>query len=90
MTYTFKVLTAFDGLEVGQIIEIDLKITEYDRFKAAHPELERYFDEPPAFKFAETLHPPGQVMERLDHIRNHYPGAKDMFNGTKWRPSREW
>jgi hypothetical protein len=93
MTYVFKVVKSFDGLEVGEIIEVDLRITEYDRFKAAHPELERYIDVPPGFEMinqAAKEGPDGRFMERMDHIRHHYPGAKGMFDQARWRPKREF
>lgn len=93
MTYTFKVIKAFDGLEVGEIVEVNLGITEYDRFKEAHPELERYFDEAPAFQFVDMIGkrgPDGRVLDRLDHIRRTYPGAKNMLDNARWKPKSEF
>lgn len=102
MTYTFRVINADNPMKdhedegarwkVGDIVSVDLRITEYDEFREETKSyLERYFDTPPAFKFEDSIKaPPGKFMERMDYIRHHYPGAKDMFNGTKWRPAREW
>jgi len=42
MEYTFKVK------KTGKIVSHDIKISEYDDFKKAHPELERYHDTPPS------------------------------------------
>lgn len=101
-TYTFKVISEDNPMKdnedegarwhVGDIVSVDLNVSEYDDFKKrCEAFLERYFDTPPAFKFGDTVKAPdGRFMERMDHIRHHYPGAKDMFNGTKYRPAREW
>lgn len=102
MTYTFKVISEDNPMKdqedvgcrwhVGDIVEIELRISEYDAFKeetAAY--LERYMEEAPAFKFGDVIKSPdGRFMERMDKIRHNYPGAKNMFDGTKWRPKREW
>ena len=93
MTYHFKCIKAFDDLNEGDIIEMDLKVSEYDRFKEAHPELERYFDEAPAFHFVDMVGkrgPDGRVLDRLDSIRRNYPGAKNMFENARWTPRRQW
>lgn len=45
MTYTFL------NKKTKQIVSFDLKITEYDAFKAAHPELERHIESAPAVRF---------------------------------------
>lgn len=90
MTYVFKVIKAFEDLEEGDLVEIQLPISEYDRFKAVHPELERYFDTAPAFKFVDMKVPDGRFMDRLDKIRRTYPGAKGMLDGARWQPKREW
>ena len=45
MTYHFK------NKKTGEIIQMDLKITEYDAFKEEHPELERYHESAPAVTF---------------------------------------
>lgn len=45
MTYTFK------NTKTGKIVSVELKISEYDQYKADHPELERYIDSAPAVTF---------------------------------------
>lgn len=96
-SYTFKVVGEVpaeipdkDSLKQGDLIEVDMKMTEYDQFKADHVAwLERVIDAP-AFVFGDTVKPPGKVMERLNHIKHHYPGAKDMFKNARFTPPREW
>jgi hypothetical protein len=44
MEYSFKDKT-------GKIVRFDIRISEYDAFKADHPELERYFETAPAFVY---------------------------------------
>lgn len=95
MTYVFKCIKEFEYaegmvLKEGEMIEVDLKPSEYDAYKAAHPELERYHDTAPGFRFADMVQPDGRFMERLDRIRHTYPGAKGMFEGSRFRPKREW
>ena len=49
MTYTFKVLKDCDWGKTGDIIEVVMKMSEFDAFKAASAgELERYYDHVPA------------------------------------------
>jgi len=84
MTYTFKII------ETGEIVEVELKMSEYDAFKAAHPELERYI-EAVAFNFEGRVNTvPGQASERLRKIEATYPGAKGMLNNSKFHHNREW
>jgi hypothetical protein len=45
MTYHFK------NKKTGKITVVDLKASEYDAYKAKHPNLERYHDSAPAVTF---------------------------------------
>lgn len=100
MIYEFKVLKSFTNDEgnghtrdilAGDVIEIDLRMSEYDAFKEDNKDLlERYFSEPPALTYGAPKQPDGRFMERLSRIQQKYPGAKNMFDNAKYRPKREW
>lgn len=93
-TYTFKVLEKLEShpnFEVGDIIDLTIKISEYDAFKADHPQLERYFEEAPAFTYngrtfgslrAQT---DDTFKERMAKIAEAHPGSPlaDEFGGPK-------
>jgi hypothetical protein len=56
MLYDFKVIGNLkdkDGnvLEIGTIIEVNIKMSEYDEFAAAYPQLERYIGTAPAVTY---------------------------------------
>jgi hypothetical protein len=97
-SYTFKVIGEApeeverrENIKIGDIIEVDMKITEYDAFKANNSHwLDRIIEEAPAFTFDDKVRPPGKFMEKLNHIKHTYPGAKDMFKDAKYQPPREW
>jgi hypothetical protein len=91
-TYTFKITAENPAnLPVGSIVEIEMKMSEYDEFKQENAAyLERYFVDSPAFKFDGKLYPDGRAMERMSQIQSTYPGAKDMFKNSRWVPKREW
>lgn len=44
MEYTFR------NIKSGKIVTVDLKMSEYDEFKANNPSLERYHDTAPTFQ----------------------------------------
>jgi hypothetical protein len=84
MTYVFKII------ETGELVEVELKMSEYDLFKKSHPELERYF-EPVPFNFEGRVKTvPTQVTERLRRIEATYPGAKGMLKNSKFHHNKEW
>ena len=45
MTYTFR------NIKNNKIITVEMKISEYDAYVLAHPELERYMDSAPAVTY---------------------------------------
>jgi hypothetical protein len=94
-SYVFKVIgevpTDFPGQpKLGDLIEVDMKITHYDEIKSSNPWLERYMDEAPGFVFDDKVKPPGKFMERMNYIKHHYPGAKNMFDNAKYTPPLEY
>jgi hypothetical protein len=56
MTYSFK-------NKKGKIIIVEMKISEYDVYVAAHPELERYLDTPPAVTYEGKTY--GSAQQRV-------------------------
>lgn len=102
MTYTFLVTSEENPMKdhedegcrwhVGDIVEIQLRVSEYDEFKRDHAHcLERYIEEPLMFKLDDTTKgPPGQFMDRMNKIRHTYPGAQHMFDNARFRPKREF
>lgn len=94
-TYEFLVIAENPrGHEVGTVVEVELKFSEYDAFKKQHEAyLERYMSAAPPFELNDTagaMRKHGKFMERMDHIRHNYPGAKGMFDDARFRPNREW
>lgn len=102
MTYTFLVISEDNPMagaedegarwHVGDIVDVELSVSQYDAFKAAHLHcLERYIDEPLIFRLNDASKgPDGRFMDRMNKIRHTYPGAKEMFSNTRWQPKREW
>jgi hypothetical protein len=84
MTYTF--LT-----KRGKIKSVQLKISEYDAFVAAHPELERYLDSAPAVTFnGKTFggldsQTDNSFKEVLAKIGEHHPNTP---LGNKYRKNK--
>ena len=81
-TYTFIT-------KKGKIIEVELSITQYDSYKLAHPELQRYFDTVPFVSFngrsfggldAKT---DNTWKERLAKIGEKFPGSPLADNYNK-------
>lgn len=86
MIYEFKVLYPAlftpDALAAGTIIQVEMKMAEYDDFVANHPELERYIGTAPAVTYegrtfggghgVETKQPEG-FKEVLAKIGEHHP-----------------
>ena len=81
-TFTFRHTTT------GEIISIQLRISEYDDFKKAYPDLERYFDAAPAITFngksfgGVDARTDGGWKERLAKIGEKFPGSPlaDRYN----------
>lgn len=95
MTYTFLVISNNnphpDIWHLGDVIEVELKVSEYDAFKKdTLLFLERYIEDPLPFTLGRGATVPGKAMERLNRIRHTYPGAKDMFHNARYVPPREW
>lgn len=92
-TYCFKVIKEnVNEIPVGELVDVSLSISEYDAFKEANKDhLERYFDVPNlGFNFDGKIQPDGRFMDRMAHIQQTYPGAKGMFDNTRWSPKRVW
>jgi len=90
-TYCFKVLekivTETQTYEKDDLVEVEMKITEYDDFKEAHPELERYYDTPPNFTFDGTGRCnvlPNGFKDRMKQIEKNFPGAKGMLDKSRY------
>ena len=72
-TYTFI------NKKTKKLVEHTMSISAYDKFKVAHPELERYFDTAPAFTFngrtVTTGGPDNTFKEVLSKIGEKYKGS---------------
>jgi hypothetical protein len=85
MTYTFK------NRKTGRIIEVQLKISEYDQYKKDHPELERYIDVAPAVSWEGKVFTSSSLdrgtddtfKEVLAKIGDKHPGSPLHDNYTK-------
>lgn len=86
MIYQWLVLRRSKWGKKGAIIEVEMKVAEYDGFKAAHPELQRYFGTVPALgKFGVGgAKLTNQFKDRMKAIRDNYPGAKGMLKDSKF------
>jgi hypothetical protein len=94
MTYTWKVLKKCRWGKRGEIIEVQMSMSEYDEFKVNNQELlERYLDVVPMMTgtfgtFAAKL--PSGFSDRMRQIEQNYPGAKGMLKNSKFNHTREW
>ena len=50
---------AFKDTNTGKIVRYDMKISEYDAFKAKNPHLERYHETAPGFMDGDAAGPSG-------------------------------
>lgn len=87
--YTFKLIKKakgkWKGAKIGDLIQVTVKISEYDQFKLDHPELERYIDSAPAVSFdgrhfgsldAQTSDGFKEVLARIGEQHPHSPLAE--------------
>ena len=93
-TYTFKVIEPWEyneqKLEVDSLVEIDIKISNYDQFKLDNPQLERYHDRPPSFTFfGKPTVVPYEFTEKLQKISQSH-GAPKMLEGSNFHHNRGW
>jgi hypothetical protein len=83
-TYTFKVL------ETEEIVEFEMKISEYDEFVASHPDLERYHE---SMLFIDSVRlgikkPPEDFQKFvIDRIKEKNPHHRME---SRWETPREW
>lgn len=85
MTYSFK------DKKTKKITTVEMKISEYDSYLAAHPKLEAYIDAPPRFTFnGRTFggidnQVPGGFKEVLQKIgeQNPYTELGDKYRKNK-------
>lgn len=86
-TYTFK------NKKTEEIIELDMKIAEYDNFLKENPHLQRHYNSTFGIRADMTLEPPSDFQKYvLGRIKENVPGAKKGIERSMrhFKIPREW
>lgn len=88
-TYTFK------NKKTNEIVELDMKVSQYDDFLKENPNLQRYYDASSTFGIRADmmLEPPSDFQKYvLGRIKDNVPGAKKgIERGMRhFKIPREW